>query len=130
MLGLSVFQMLVRNLFDMGFPEIDIINRNLLIICGMLGAVLATSHLHHIKVDALATFFSIEVLALLKIPLALFSATICFAMVYYSVIFCLDEWEFAPPNERWTLPFTLIYPIGFTLLGLHFLYQCKADTSQ
>jgi hypothetical protein len=36
----------------------------------------------------------------------------------------MDEWEYAPVNERWALPFTFIYPFGFSLLGLHFLLIC------
>lgn len=124
MLVLSVFQILTRNLFDLGFSEIDIINRNLLIICGMMGAVLATNHLRHIKVDALTTFLSEKTLQLLRCPLALFTAAVCAAMCYYSIIFCMDEWQYAPSNDRWTLPFTLTYPIGFSLLSLHFIFLC------
>lgn len=124
MLALSVFQILTRNLLDLGFSEIDIINRNLLIICGMMGAVMATHHMRHIKVDAMTTFLSERTLHILRYPLALFTATVCAIMCYYSVIFCLDEWQYAPANDRWTLPFTLIYPIGFSLLSLHFMLLC------
>ncbi len=124
MLALSIFQILTRNLFDLGFSEIDIINRNLLIICGMMGAVLATHQMRHIKVDALTTFLNARTLRLLRYPLALFTAAICGIMCYYSIIFCMDEWQYAPANERWTLPFTLVYPIGFSLLSLHFLLLC------
>ena len=127
MLTLSLLQILTRNLFDFGFPEIEIINRNLLVICGMMGAVVATSHLKHIKIDALTIFFSEKVVSRLKCPIALFSALACAAMAYYSTNFCLDEWEFAPSNERWTLPFKLIYPIGFGLLCLHFMFICHKD---
>jgi TRAP-type C4-dicarboxylate transport system permease small subunit len=125
MLVLSILQMLVRNLFDIGFPEIDIINRHLLVVSGMMGAVLATSLFRHIKIDALAAIMSDETLALFKCPLAMFSALICLAMFYFSVIFCMDEWQYAPPNERWILPFTLIYPVGFALLSIHFLFFCR-----
>ena len=125
MLVLSVFQILTRNFLDIGFSEIDIINRNLLVICGMMGAVLATSQLKHIKVDALTTFLSDRTLQLLRCPLSLFTAAVCATMSYYSVIFCMDEWQYAPSNDRWTLPFTLTYPIGFSLLSLHFILLCR-----
>ena len=57
-LVLSVFQIITRNFFDFGYAEIEIINRNLLIICGAMGAVLATSKLRHIKIDALTVVLS------------------------------------------------------------------------
>jgi len=125
MLVLSLLQIFIRNFFDFGFPEFETINRHLLVICGMMGAVVATSHLKHIKIDALTVFFSEKINSCLRCPIALFSALICAAMCYYSIIFCLDEWEFAPSNERWTLPFKLIYPIGFSLLCLHFIFLCR-----
>ena len=128
LLSLSLFQIITRNFFDFGFAEIEIINRNLLVVCGAMGAVLATSKLRHIKIDALTSFMSKRQLSLLRCPLALFSATVCLLMCYYACIFVMDEWEYAPANERWSLPFTFIYPFGFGLLGLHFLLICLHKT--
>ena len=124
LLLLSLIQILTRNLFDFGFPEIEIINRYLLVICGAMGAVIATAKLRHIKVDAFTTFMSKRLLARLRCPLALFSALVCAVMSYHAGIFVADEWEYIPVNERWTVPFTLIYPLGFGLLTLHFLLNC------
>jgi len=121
LLLLSIFQILLRNFFDYGYPEIDIINRNLLVVCGMMGAVLATSKAAHIKTDALNSVISSTLRNRLKLPLALFACTVCTLLAYYSIIFCLDEWQYAPVNERWALPFTLTYPIGFALMSVHFL---------
>lgn len=124
LLTLSLFQIITRNVFNFGYPEIAIINRNLLIICGAMGAVLATSKLRHIKIDALTIFLSEQQILKLRCPLSLFSATVCLLMSYYAGIFVLDEWQYAPANERWALPFTFIYPFGFGLLGLHFFLIC------
>ena len=125
MLVLSLFQMLARNIIDVGFSEIDIINRNLLVICGMMGAVLATSHQQHIKIDALAIILNKKILSFLRIPVLLFSAMVCALMCDYSIIFFTDELQYAPANERWLVPFALIYPIGFALLSLHFVMLCR-----
>jgi TRAP-type C4-dicarboxylate transport system permease small subunit len=89
-----------------------------------MGAVIATSKLRHIKVDAFTTFMSKRMLSRLRCPLALFSALVCALMSYHAGIFVADEWEYIPANERWTLPFTLIYPLGFGLLALHFILNC------
>lgn len=124
LLALSLFQVFTRNVFNFGYAEIEIINRNLLVICGAMGAVIATPKLRHIKIDALATFMNQRQIALLRYPLALFSTTICLLLSYYAAIFVLDEWEYAPANERWALPFNFIYPFGFGLLGLHFFLIC------
>lgn len=124
LLALSLFQIFTRNVLDFGYAEIEIINRNLLIICGAMGAVLATSKLRHIKIDALTVFMSERKILLLRCPLSLFSATVCLMMSYYAGIFVMDEWQYAPANERWALPFNFIYPFGFGLLGLHFLLIC------
>ena len=125
MLVLSLIQMLARNILDVGFSEIDIINRNLLVICGMMGAILATSSQQHIKIDALVTVLNSKVISFLRIPVLLFSAIVCALMCDYSIIFFTDEWQYAPANERWIVPFTLIYPFGFALLSLHFLLLCR-----
>ena len=127
LLLLSIFQILLRNIFDFGYPEIDIINRNLLVLCGMAGAVLATSNRSHIKTDALNALISPKLKNQLKLPLALFACCICLILAYYSVIFVSDEWKYIPINERWTLPFTLIYPVSFTLMACHFLLNEMID---
>lgn len=124
LLVLSLVQILARNFFDFGFMEIEIINRNLLVICGTMGAIIATSKLRHIKVDALTPLMSARILSLLSCPLSLFSALVCVVMCYHAAMFVADEWHYIPVNQRWTLPFTLIYPLGFGLLGVHFLLNC------
>lgn len=124
LLLLSLVQILTRNIFDFGFPQIEIINRYLLVICGAMGAVIATSKLRHIKIDVLTTFMSKRLLSLLRCPLAVFSALVCAVLSYHAGIFVADEWQYSPANERWTVPFTIIYPLGFGLLALHFLLTC------
>lgn len=127
LLLLSIFQILLRNILDFGYPEIDIINRNLLVLCGMTGAVLATSKRSHITTDALNTLLSPAIKERLKLPLAIFASCVCLLLAYYSTIFVSDEWQYTPANERWTLPFTLIYPISFSLMACHFLLNEIVD---
>lgn len=121
LLTLSLAQILLRNILDFGYPEVDIINRHLLVISGLMGAVIATAKHAHIKTDALSLLLSPSVKNKLQLPLNLFSSFICLALCYYSGIFVLDEWQYAPANERWTLPFTLIYPLSFALMSCHFI---------
>lgn len=125
LLALSLFQILLRNLLDFGYPEIEIINRHLLVICGLMGATLATAKYAHIKTDALNVLLSDNTKRRLHWPLCLFACLICLSLSYYSAIFVSDEWQYAPSNERWTLPFTLIYPISFLLMATHFLLNAS-----
>ena len=54
LLVLSLIQIFIRNLLDFGYPEIDIINRNLLVICGSMGAVACTGDGEYIALELLA----------------------------------------------------------------------------
>jgi C4-dicarboxylate transporter DctQ subunit len=121
LLALALFQILLRNILDFGYPEIDIINRHLLVITGMMGAVLATARRAHIKTDALSLLLTASLKNKIQLPLNIFSSSVCLALCYYSGIFVLDEWQYAPANERWTLPFTFVYPISFALMSCHFI---------
>ena len=89
----------------------------------MMGATLATSKFAHIKIDALSTVLSDTTKNHLRLPINLFSCGVCLLLCYYSTIFVADEWQYAPENERWTLPFTLIYPFSFALISMHFLFN-------
>jgi len=128
MLALSIFQIIIRNTLDFGYPEIETINRHLLLICGAMGAVLATPQLRHIKIDVITPLLSKKWLVHLRTFLLLFATLTCAILCYPAIQFCLDEWQYAPANERWTLPFTFVYPLGFALLSLHFLILCFKPT--
>lgn len=93
----------------------------------MAGAVLATAKHSHIKTDALNSLLSPAVKRKLKAPIAFFSCGVCIMLSYYAGIFVADEWQYMPVNERWTLPFTLIYPVSFALMACHFLLNQAID---
>lgn len=127
LLALSLLQIITRNFFDFGYAEIEIINRHLLVICGTMGAVIATSKSKHIKIDALNSVIDEGSRRRLRCPISLFSCIVCLLLSYYASIFVADEWQYTPANERWALPFTLIYPVGFVLLSIHFLFNCFSE---
>ena len=121
LLLLSILQILARNFFDTGFPEIELLSRHLLIIAGLMGAGVAVSESRHIKIDALNTVLGKNQRRWLRAPLLLFSTVVAAALSYYGAIFCIEEWQYAPANERWILPLTLVYPLSFGLMSLHFM---------
>lgn len=124
MLLLSLLQIVSRNLFDTGFVHLELLNRHLLIVAGLMGAAIACHHSRHIKIDALASVISRRWQRRLRIPLLLFAAAIAVALAYYATIFVSDEWQYAPANERWTLPFVLAYPLSFAAMAMHFVFAC------
>ena len=124
LLLLSVAQILTRNLFDTGFVELDLLSRHLLIIAGLMGASVAITERRHIRIDALAALMSEKTKRRFHVPLMLFACATTAALAWYAGIFCLDEWQYAPVNERWALPLLLAYPASFSLMSLHFLLAC------
>ena len=121
LLVLSMVQVLARNFFDIGFPDLDVIMRYLILFVSFMGAVLATERNTHIKIDIASAFLSSEFREKLIRPLFFLSALVCLVFCWYSILYSLDEWEFVPVNEKWSVPFALVIPIGFGLLSFHFL---------
>jgi len=122
LLLLSMAQLLARNFFDTGFPDLDVIMRYLILFVSFMGAVLATERSTHIKIDIAEAFLSSDFREKLVRPLFLLSAFVCMVFFWYSIQYWLDEWEFAPVNEKWSVPFALMIPGGFGLLAVHFLF--------
>ncbi|MCK4951541.1 MAG: TRAP transporter small permease subunit [Gammaproteobacteria bacterium] len=121
LLVLSMVQLLARNFFDTGFPDLDVVMRHLILFVSFMGAVLATERSTHIKIDVATAFLSSEFCTKLIRPLFLLSAFVCMVFCWYSIQYWLGEWEFAPVNEKWSVPFALMIPVGFGLLAIHFL---------
>jgi len=120
LLLLTIVQVIARNFFDTGFNEIELVQRHLVIYVAFLGAILATERNRHIKIDALCACLSFQIRALTIRPFLFLTSLVCAAMTYYAFNFWSDEWEFSADNERWVLIMLTIYPIGYTLLSLHF----------
>jgi TRAP-type C4-dicarboxylate transport system permease small subunit len=121
LVGLTLLQIVARNVFETGFPALESLARVLLLYVTFLGAAIAIAADHHIKVDVVAHWLSGRWRARLHRPLhaigALTSALLCWAAARY----WYDEWTFASATERWLALAELILPVGFGLLALHFV---------
>jgi TRAP-type C4-dicarboxylate transport system permease small subunit len=117
----AVIQVVARNFFDTGFPELDVISRHLVLFIIFMGAALVSEYNKHIKIDIVAVFLNKKQQQNLIRPLLLLSAAVCAIFTWYSIQFWLDEWTYAPANEQWSLYLALIIPVGFFMLGLHLL---------
>jgi len=119
LLILAIIQIIARNFFDAGFSHMDVLTRHLILFIIFMGAALVSEQNRHIKIDILTAYLNAEQQAKLIRPLLLLCAVISFIFTWYSVSFWLDEWQYAPANERWSVYLALILPVGFFILALH-----------
>ena len=77
LLLLVLAQVLMRNLFDGGIRNADILSRYLVLYVTFFGAALAIEEHKHIRLDILAVFFEADRTRALMRPLYLISAIVC-----------------------------------------------------
>ena len=121
LLLLVLIQIIARNVFETGFPLLDVISRHLVLFVIFFGAGLVTEQGRHIKIDVLANLLSPRQQAMLARPLLALAAMLCATLAWYAGLFWLDEWHYAPVNERCAAVLAIVIPIGFGVLALHFL---------
>jgi len=131
LLILSLSQIILRNVFELGFSEIDVIARHLVLFITFMGAALACETSQHIKMDFINSLLNPSFKQRIKTPLLLISASICSLFFWYALQFWLDEKTYAPDNEQLALYMALIIPIGFFTLSLHLLLlSCSRNQPQ
>ena len=86
-----------------------------------MGAGIVSEQNQHIKIDSLTPFMTECQQRKLIRPLLFISGIICAFFCWYSGIFWMEEWQYAPENERWGVYMALILPAGFFMLSLHLL---------
>jgi len=92
MIGLSVTQIFLRNLFDSGIVWSDILVRILVLWVGLLGAMVASRQGNHINVDILDRYLPERVKPLVSTVVQLFTALICTVATYFSLLFVQGEY--------------------------------------
>ena len=121
LLTFILIQLISRNLFDYGFPLLDIISRHLVLFILFMGAALISEQNNHIKMDILPNLLSSHHKRKLALPILTLTACVCLVFSWYSAAFWLDEFHYAPAHERIAVYLALALPLGFMILGLHFL---------
>lgn len=121
LLTFTLTQIIARNFFQTGFPNLEIISRHLVLFIAFSGAALISETNRHIKIDILSTFLSPHNNKLLHTPLLLISSMTCAIFAYYALVFWLDELSYSSPRDMWIAYLAFILPFGFSLLSLHFL---------
>ena len=122
MIGMSVTQIFLRNLFEAGIVWSDVLVRILVLWVGLVGAMVASRQGNHITIDILDRYLPAHAKKVADFVVELFTALICTVVAYYSLVFVKMEFTdggmaFAQvPN--WLCE--AIIPFAFTVIALRY----------
>jgi C4-dicarboxylate transporter, DctQ subunit len=122
LLFLSIGQIALRNTLSLTLPWADPFIRHLVLWIGLLGALGATRHDKHVKIDALQRLLPPKIKASTTVITHLFSTAICALLAHHAWRFVADERAYS------TLAFAgiaawkvqLVFPIVFAALSLRY----------
>jgi TRAP-type C4-dicarboxylate transport system permease small subunit len=119
MIGLATTQIVLRNLFDVGFIWGDEMLRMLVLWLAVGGAVAASRSDKHIRIDLLNRYLPERASRAVKVVLHLFTAAVSGVMAWYSLAFVRMSWEFGDvllgSVPAW-IP-QAVLPAGFALIA-------------
>lgn len=125
LLGLAIFQIGARNLFDTGLDWGDALLRVIVLWLSMVGAMIATRQGGHISIDVLSHYLSPALSAASRRVAYLFSAAVSLLAAWYCGVFVLDERAFGDVAFA-GVPVWMceaIIPVGLAVIGGRFLFQ-------
>lgn len=122
MLGLAVYQVILRNTLGYSLPWIDPLNRVGVLWITLLGAMIAARHDDHIKIDLITHFLPMGLRIWLMRLVALFSSAALGVLGWHSARLVLDErtWSSAQVAGVATWQWQLILPIGFAIMAVRY----------
>jgi TRAP-type C4-dicarboxylate transport system permease small subunit len=122
MIGMSVTQIFLRNLFETGIVWSDVMVRILVLWVGLVGAMVASRQDNHITIDILDRYLPERAKVYANFVVKLFTALICTIVAYYSLLFV--QMEFADGGMAFAqVPNWLceaIIPFAFTVIALRY----------
>jgi len=122
MIGMSVIQIFLRNLFESGISWSDVLVRILVLWVGLVGAMVASRQGNHITIDILNRYLPKHIKILASFLIELFTALICSIVAYYSLLFA--QMEFVDGGIAFaqvpTWICVAIIPFAFTVIGLRY----------
>jgi len=91
MIGLAVFQIVLRNGFDAGIVWADPLIRVLVLWLGLIGAMVASRTDNHISIDIISKYLPTGLRRVTGLLIYLFTAVFCALMTWHSARFVLME---------------------------------------
>jgi len=122
MIGMSVTQIFLRNLFEAGIVWSDVLVRILVLWVGLVGAMVASRQGNHITIDILDRYLPARAKKVADFVVERFTALVCTVVAYYSLVFV--QMEFADGGMAFEqVPTWLceaIIPFAFTVIALRY----------
>jgi TRAP-type C4-dicarboxylate transport system permease small subunit len=128
MIGIAATQVVMRNFFDTGLYWGDSAVRVMVLWLAMLGAMVASRHDQHIRIDIAGRFLSEHFRPYVARIVNLFTCCILVIFAWYSLEFVLIEYEFETPAfgivPAWIceaiMPFgSIVMAFRYALLVIH-----------
>ena len=130
-IGLSFYQVILRNLFSGGFIWADSFLRNMVLWLGLLGASLATKKERHINIDIASRVLPTKGKYIVNILLSFISIVVCVFLFNASLDFIKAEKGFGSEIFKgfpsWIVQ--IVFPVAFGIMvfrfGLHIITNAK-----
>jgi TRAP-type C4-dicarboxylate transport system permease small subunit len=123
MLGLSVADIVGRNLFNATLPGGDLVLRQLVLWVALPGAALAVAAQRHLCLDPANLAARPRWKKWTAIPFNAGAAFVCALLAQAALVYWQDEWQYQSAETVWLAWLGLILPVAFGLLALHFLLR-------
>lgn len=91
MIGLAVFQIVLRNGFDAGMVWADPLVRVLVLWLGLIGAMVASRTDNHISIDIVSKYLPARLKRITTLLVYLFTTIVCALMTWHSARFVIME---------------------------------------
>jgi TRAP-type C4-dicarboxylate transport system permease small subunit len=123
MLGLSVADIVGRNLFNATLSGGDVVLRQLVLWVALPGAALAVAAQRHLHLDPANLAARPRWQKWTAIPFNLGAAWVCSLLARAAWSYWQDAWTYQSAEAAWLAWMGLILPIAFGQLTLHFLLR-------
>lgn len=130
MLGLSVADIVGRNVFNATLPGGDVVLRQLVLWVALPGAALAVAAQRHLQLDPANLAARPRWQKWTAIPFNLGATVVCVLLTHAAWAYWQDEWQHRPAEAIWLAWMGLILPVSFGLLALHFLLRAALTNQE
>lgn len=127
---MAFLQVILREFWSTGIIWGDVFLRHLVLWIGFLGAALAAKESRHFSINIITKKLPAMLQRIIQVFLHLTASAVCYFLLHAGVTFVSDEIKY---NNQPLFTFLganvmsyymeIIIPIGFGLIGLHFLFR-------
>ena len=122
MIGLAVFQIVLRNGFDAGIVWADPLVRVLVLWLGLIGAMVASRTDNHISIDIVSKYLPTDLKRFTGLLVYLFTTIVCALMTWHSARFVIMEKAVGMP-AFFSVPIwvcELVIPFAFGIITIRY----------